>query len=41
MSQIISASIDLAKLESAPIVQGKNGAKYVNITIIVNDVFLS
>lgn len=37
MSQIISASIDLAKLEKAPVVQGKNGAKYVNITIIVND----
>lgn len=37
MSQIIGASIDLAKLETAKIVQGKNGAKYVNITIMVND----
>ena len=37
MSKIIGASIDLSKLEKAPIIQGKNGAKYVNITIIVND----
>ena len=37
MSQIISASIDLAKLKNAPKIQGKNGAEYVNITIIVND----
>ena len=37
MSRIIGASIDLAKLETAKIVQGKNGAKYVNIAIIVSD----
>lgn len=37
MSRIIGASIDLAKLKTAKIVQGKNGAEYVNITIIVND----
>lgn len=37
MSKIIGASIDLAKLKTAKIVQGKNGAEYVNITIIVND----
>lgn len=37
MSQIIGASIDLVKLENAPIIQGKNGAKYVNITVIIND----
>jgi len=37
MSTIIGASIDLAKLKQAPIIKGKNGAEYVNITIIVND----
>lgn len=37
MSRIIGASIDLVKLKTAKIVQGKNGAEYVNITIIVND----
>lgn len=37
MSKIIGASIDLAKLKNAPKVQGKNGAEYVNITIILND----
>jgi len=37
MSTIIGASIDLAKLKKAPIIKGKNGAEYVNITIIVND----
>lgn len=37
MSRIIGASIDLAKLETAKIVRGKNGAKYVNIAIIVSD----
>lgn len=37
MSKIIGASIDLSKLKNAPIVKGKNGAEYVNITIMVND----
>lgn len=37
MSKIIGASIDLSKLKNAPKVQGKNGAEYVNITIMVND----
>ena len=37
MSKIIGASIDLAKLKNAPVVKGKNGAEYVNITIMVND----
>jgi hypothetical protein len=37
MSTIIGASIDLAKLKNAPVIKGKNGAEYVNITIIVND----
>ena len=37
MSTIIGASIDLAKLKNAPVIKGKNGAEYVNITIMVND----
>lgn len=34
---IISASIDLAKIDTSKIVAGKNGAKYYNISINVND----
>ena len=34
---IISASIDLAKIDTLKIVAGKNGAKYYNISINVND----
>ena len=37
MSQILAASIDLTKIDKSRIVQGKNGAQYYNITIIVND----
>lgn len=37
MSTIISASIDLAKIDKTTIVEGKNGAKYVNFTVAVND----
>ena len=37
MAQIISVSIDLNKLEKSRIVEGKNGAKYYNFTINVND----
>lgn len=37
MAQIISVSIDLNKLDKSRIIQGKNGAKYYNITINVND----
>lgn len=37
MSQIISASIDLNKIDKSKIVTGKNGAKYYNFTIVVND----
>lgn len=36
MARLISASIDLAKINKALIVD-KNGAKYYNITISVND----
>lgn len=37
MAMIISASIDLAKIDTSKIVAGKNGAKYYNISINVND----
>jgi hypothetical protein len=37
MAQIISASIDLSKIDKSKIVPGKNGAKYYNFTIKVND----
>lgn len=34
---IISASIDLAKLDKSKIVEGKNGGKYYNVTLFVGD----
>lgn len=37
MAMIISASIDLAKIDRSRIVVGKNGAQYYNISINVND----
>lgn len=37
MGAIISASIDLAKIDKSKINPGKNGAKYYNILISVND----
>jgi len=37
MAMIISASIDLAKIDTSRIVAGKNGAQYYNISINVND----
>lgn len=37
MAQIISVSIDLNKIDKNRIIPGKNGAKYYNITINVND----
>ena len=37
MSTIINGSIDLSKIDKSKIVEGKNGAKYYNITILVND----
>lgn len=37
MAQIISVSIDLNKLDKSRIVEGKNGAKYYNFTVNVND----
>lgn len=35
--KIISASIDLTKIDKTKIVHNKNGSKYLNISIIVND----
>lgn len=37
MSKIIAASVDLTKIDKSRIVEGKNGAKYYNISIILND----
>ena len=37
MSSIINASIDLAKIDKAKITAGKNGQKYYNISIVLND----
>lgn len=37
MSRIISASIDLAKIDRSRITEGKNGQKYYSISIAVND----
>ncbi len=37
MGSLISASIDLSKIDKAKITEGKNGAKYYNILISVND----
>lgn len=37
MAQIISASIDLAKIDPAKIVRTEKGGKFYNIEIVVND----
>jgi len=37
MGSLISASIDLNKIDKSKITEGKNGAKYYNILISVND----
>ena len=37
MSKIIAASVDLTKIDKTRITLGKNGAKYYNISIILND----
>lgn len=39
MAQIISVSINLAKIDKRKIIDGKNGAKYYNLNVIVNDDF--
>jgi hypothetical protein len=37
MAKIVSASIDLSKIDKSKIVNGKEGRMYLDITIIVND----
>lgn len=37
MAKIISASIDLSKIDKNRIHPGKTGAKYYNIQVIIND----
>lgn len=32
--KIISASIDLSKIDASKVVEGKNGAKYLDITLV-------
>lgn len=39
MASIISASINLSKIDKSKIVEGKNGAKYYNFDVIVNNDF--
>lgn len=37
MAQIISCSIDVTKIDKSKLVDGKNGAKYFNFDLVVND----
>jgi len=37
MAQILSCSIDLSKIDKAKIIEGKNGGKYYNFDVIIND----
>lgn len=37
MSSVISISIDLSKIDKSRIVEGKNGAKYLDINLAVSD----
>lgn len=37
MSQIISVSVDLSKLDKSKIIAGKNGAKYYNLQVFTFD----
>jgi hypothetical protein len=37
MGRIISASIDVSKIDKSKLIEGKNGAKYYNFVIAVND----
>lgn len=37
MAQIISASIDLMKIDKSKIIEGKKGQKYISISVIIND----
>ena len=37
MARLVSASINLSLIDKSKIVEGKNGAKYYDITIAFND----
>jgi hypothetical protein len=37
MSKLLVGSIDLSKIEKSRIVEGKNGAKYYNVNVWIND----
>jgi hypothetical protein len=37
MAQLLAVSIDLTKIDKSQIIEGKNGGKYVNVTLSVND----
>lgn len=37
MAQLVAVSIDLTKIDKTRIVEGKNGGKYVNLTLSIND----
>lgn len=37
MAMILNCSIDLSKIDKTKIVEGKQGGKYYNFTVVVND----
>lgn len=37
MAEIINASIDISQFTASEIIAGKNGAKYINVSIMIND----
>jgi len=37
MAEILSGSLDLSKIDKSKIVEGKNGVKYYNIQVVIND----
>ena len=37
MSEIVNCSIDLSKISKSEIIEGKNGAKYFNFSVMIND----
>jgi len=37
MSEIVNISIDLNKLDKSKVVAGKNGARYYNLSLVIND----
>lgn len=37
MASVVSISIDLSKIDKSKIVEGKNGAKYLDLNLSIND----